>query len=236
MSEAQLPETDEVLPQGTEDEVSPTDDVAPPASEETEESSETETTDEAPAEPEVKKPVTGFQKRIQKFQAALSQREQELEYWKSVALQGKQTEPEVQAPAKPKLSDFDNVDDYFEAREAFLRAELLAEAQEAAVKQARTAQHQTSVVAQYEQKVREAASSLPDWQEVMEAAADEPTAPETVQFCLDSDIGPRIAYHLAKHPDEHERINSLSPMRRVAELGKLEASLKAPAAARPSRT
>jgi hypothetical protein len=39
------------------------------------------------------------------------------------------------------------------------------------------------------------------------------------------ELGPQLLYHLAKNPDEVERISDLSPLRQVAELGKLEASL-----------
>jgi hypothetical protein len=210
---------------GTEDQVEPTDEVTPPSTEEQAESSEA--TEVVEPEVEVKPKATGFQKRVQKFQAQLTAKEQELEYWKNVALQGKQVEAPQVSAAKPKLADFDSVEEYVEAREDFLRKELL----ETVTQQAAQATRQNTVQASYQQKVSEAQKALPDWDEVMELAADEPTSPETVQFCMDSDIGPRIAYHLAKNPEEHERINKLSPMRRVAELGKLEDRLTAPKAA-----
>lgn len=39
---------------------------------------------------------------------------------------------------------------------------------------------------------------------------------------LESDLGPELLYHLAKNPDEAERIAKLSPTRQVIEIGKLE--------------
>jgi len=224
MSEVTLPEVDETLP-GTEDQVAPTDEVTPPTSEEHESTEEVST--EEPPEVKVDEHKTGFQKRIQKFQAKISAAEQEKEYWKQVALEGRQVQVAQPQGEKPKLADYDSVEDYVEAREQFLKQDLLAQVQQ----QAEQFTRRSTTMASYEQKVSEARKALPDWEEVMELAADEPTASETVQFCLDSDVGPRIAYHLAKNPEEHERINKLSPMRRVAELGKLEDRLKSPVAA-----
>ena len=155
----------------------------------------------------------------------LKAQEEEIAFLRSIA------KPQAQTPApvsheKPKLADYDSVDDYVEAREQYLKAELLAETRAHAAQAAK----QSSVMNAYEQKVTKAKAEVADWDEVLEAAADEPTAPETVQFCLDSDVGPKIAYYLAKNPAEHERINKLSPLRRVAELGKMEERLKTPTA------
>lgn len=226
MNEAnELPEvTDEGLQPGTEEvQVEPTDENTPPASaEETEPSEATDETDETPVEQTPKKP-TGFQKRVQKLHEKAALAEQEAQYWRQLALQSNR-EATSQPSSPLKLENFNTVEEFIEARETQLRQQLLAEVQETV--KATTAS--TKLATEYELKVREARTSLPDWEEVMQAAHDEPTTPETVQFCLDSDIGPRIAYHLAKNPEFHERLNSMSPVRRIAELGKLEDRLKAP--------
>lgn len=46
-----------------------------------------------------------------------------------------------------------------------------------------------------------------------------------LRVILESDVGPQLLYHLAKNPDEAERIADLSPVRQVAELGKLESKM-----------
>jgi len=52
---------------------------------------------------------------------------------------------------------------------------------------------------------------------------------------MESDIGPEIAYHLGKNPDEALRIYRLGPLAQAREIGKLEASLIAnPPAKKPS--
>lgn len=228
MSEAQtLPEVDEDDQQGNEEDLETNEVDASEASteEETEEEHEPKDEDDksedSDEEPTQKKP-SGIQRRFQKFEARMAAQAQELEYWKKQAM-GASGKPEQTAPVeKPKLADFDSVEEYVEARETYLRKELLAEVESAAVRKA----NQQSTQNSYMQKVVAAKSELHDWDEVMEEAGDEPTAPETVQFCMDSEIGPRIAYHLAKHPEFHDKLNAMSPVRRVAELGKLEDKLQ----------
>ena len=56
---------------------------------------------------------------------------------------------------------------------------------------------------------------------------------------MDSERGPELAYHLAKHPDVLERLNGMTERQADRELGRLEASLQVPAAAPaepPART
>jgi hypothetical protein len=47
---------------------------------------------------------------------------------------------------------------------------------------------------------------------------------------LDSDRGPELAYHLAKHPQESQRLSAMPPLQAARELGRLEASFDTPAA------
>jgi hypothetical protein len=49
------------------------------------------------------------------------------------------------------------------------------------------------------------------------------------------EAGPQVLYHLAANPDVADKIAGLTPLRQVAELGKLEASISAPAAKEPSK-
>ncbi len=45
-------------------------------------------------------------------------------------------------------------------------------------------------------------------------------------FILDSEIGPELVYHLAKHPDELEELSDLSPYQTVRKLTILEQTLQ----------
>lgn len=164
---------------------------------------------------------TGIQRRFQKYDAQLASQAQELEYWKKAAL-GQKSESPAEPVSRPQLKDFDSVEQYVEAREQLLKKELLTELERTASAKTQQASAQNS----YIQKVNDLRKDISDWDEVMDAASDEPTARETVEFCLDSEIGPKIAYYLAKNPEVHDRLNTLTPVRRLAELGKLEDKLQ----------
>lgn len=217
--------TEEVL--GTEV-VTPTSDEAPEQA-----SQETEEVAAKPQDTEVeqgKKP-SGFQRRMAKFEAAVEQLMEEREYWKEQALAAKR-QPAVQEQPKGRL-DFNTDEEWVEHRLAVERARLLQEAQQAA---SMTLQ-QEKVVQTYQARVEAVKKELPDWDNVFaEAQAEGLTLPaDAVEFCLDSDVGPKIAYHLAKNPDEYDRIISMSPAKRLAHLGKLEDRLATKPAAPVAR-
>lgn len=213
-------EQEVVVEKNPQDEVSSSTEVKP-------ESASTQDNQEADGEQQdnvdegtQEKKATGIERRFKKFQNQINAQAQELEYWKNVAINGgaKPVAAQAVAPEAPKLADFDNVEDFIAAREQHLRQQLIAEMQQQAAAVAQSKQ----IASTYETRVREAQKELPDWQEVMLSAMDEPTAPETVEFCMESEVGPKIAYYLAKNPEFHEKINNMSPTRRLAELGKIE--------------
>lgn len=49
--------------------------------------------------------------------------------------------------------------------------------------------------------------------------------PDMAEAIKESEHGPDLAYHLAKHPDEARRIAGLSPYSQIRELGRIEAGL-----------
>jgi len=73
-------------------------------------------------------------------------------------------------------------------------------------------------------RIAEAKKAIPDFQEVIEAAdRQKPIVPNHIKAAIiESDLGPHIAYHLAKHPDEQKRIFALPAAKALLELGKIE--------------
>ena len=76
-------------------------------------------------------------------------------------------------------------------------------------------------------------ADLPDYAEVV-GQSDVPAAPHVLESILDSDVGPQLAYHLAKHPDVAERLNAMTPVQAAREIGRLEAAVTGPVAAQPT--
>jgi hypothetical protein len=62
---------------------------------------------------------------------------------------------------------------------------------------------------------------LPDYAEVI-SESDLDMPPHIAVYIAESPIGPKIGYHFCKNPADFDRINKLSPIRAIAELGKLE--------------
>lgn len=136
----------------------------------------------------------------------------------------------VQDEAKddtPKLEDYDGrpLNEYLADYNKHLESKLIGKAQE----EAKIAIQRERQMAQLDNRIKEARKDLSDWEEVMKQAEEDgvQVQNDTAAFIAESDSGPRVAYYLAKNPEVHERINALSPMRRLAELGKLEDKLMA---------
>lgn len=141
--------------------------------------------------------------------------------------------PEKGADA-PKPEDFKTVADYADALTDYLLEKKLAKREEESTKT-----HQAQAIQNAQQafgeRVAKVAKDIPDYYEVVEAA-DVDVPPHVVAHIVESgDSGVRLGYHLAKHPEELDRIKKLSPIRAIAELGKLETQLeKKPEPATPA--
>jgi len=174
--------------------------------------------------PEVKaEKKSGFDKRIEKLNKRVSDREQEIEYWKREALkQGTAAPVNVQAQApvgKPTFSQYNDVEAYTEALTDWKLDQKLAVREQQS--------HGQSVIQQYNSRVEKVLEKHPDFREVLAEANDVQTAPEITQVILESDVGPEMAYFLANNVAEVERINALPPYKRLIALGKLEAKFGA---------
>jgi hypothetical protein len=99
------------------------------------------------------------------------------------------------------------------------RAELMAEAE--AFGQAHAARE---AAAAWEGRQASFAQARPDYAQAVLGArwACSETMADAIQ---DSDAGPALAYHLARHPDEAAAIAALSPLGQVRALGRIEAGL-----------
>jgi len=102
------------------------------------------------------------------------------------------------------------------------RQELRAEREKEA--QARVQAEQEASREALRKRIAETAKEIPDYEAVV-SAADVQVPAHLAAFIQESEIGPKIGYHLAKHPEVLERLSKLSAIKAVAEIGKLEATL-----------
>ena len=195
-----------------------------PEDSESEEDADSESKDE----PKPKK-NNGFKKRIDKLSRRLSEREQEIEYWKAEALKQKPTETKPVAAAaktedKPVADNFETHEEYVDALTDWKikRHDLDRETK---AKEAQVKSEYQKTVETFQSKVAEFSKSNTDFDEVV-ADVDDIPLPLTVQEAiLTSDMGPALMYELSKNREELERITRLSPAAAAREIGKVEARL-----------
>jgi len=169
------------------------------------------------------KPKKGFEKRISKVVSERDRARQELEYWKEQALKGAQTQPTAQQQqvgqytGKPTREMFEHDDQYFEALSDYKVEQRLQERE--------VLQEQRKLVDNYNTRAQEFAKERPDFFDIINDAADLIISPETAFIIQKSEVGPRLALHLAENPDVADKLNRLDATSRVYELGKIEARL-----------
>lgn len=129
---------------------------------------------------------------------------------------------------EPKAEDFKTVGEYAEALAEYKVEKKFAERD---AKREQEAREQAMQVAQaaHQKRIEATAKEIPDYAEVV-ADSDIDLPPHIAVYIAESPIGPKLGYHFAKNPDEYDRISKLSPIRAIAELGKLEDRLEKPKA------
>lgn len=144
---------------------------------------------------------------------------------------------ETKTESAPKRDEFNSYEDFVEAKALHTaRTEARKELDAFKRESRETAEKTTKATAQKEfaARVNDVISAgqkaYPDFDAVInEAVSDEliPTKGPLYEAIMDSEIGEKLAYHLAKHPAEAERIQKLSVYAQLRELGKLEDKLSA---------
>lgn len=133
----------------------------------------------------------------------------------------RQAEREFAARAEVKRPAVDVNPDNFATTEEYVEA--LAEKKAAdMVEQREKSRQATTIEATFRDREDEARDRYADYEAIAYTAPISDLMAEVIKA---SDIGPDLAYHLGKNPDEAERIASLSPLLQAKELGKLELKL-----------
>lgn len=181
-----------------------------------------------------------FQKRVDDLVRGKGEAEREAAYWRAQAL-GKTPSPAPApapaADAEPKADDFASYEDYVRALAKHEAKQLVRAERESARKAEQAQATQTA----WQQREAEFAKTAPDYVEVV--GTSEVTLPQHVlEAVAESELGPQLAYHLAKNPDVAEKLRGMSERAAMREIGRLEASITsapapapaAPPAARPT--
>lgn len=199
--------------------------------------SEPETTETETKATEEKKPNPKLEKRFSELtkqreearkEAAREREAREALESRIAELEGKAEPKPVEENVKPQPSQFNDAFEYAEALAEWSaeQAILNREKQDAE----RKAQEERQKLAEsWKQREATIKADLPDYDEMIASAADVQVNDVIRDAIVESDVGPRILYHLAENPELVDVLNSSSPVKALREIGKLEAKFEAKA-------
>jgi hypothetical protein len=178
---------------------------------------------------------SGFQRRIDKFQKKISEKDQEIEHWKKAAMSGagkplEQAKTEskqeniADVTGKPDPSQFDSHRDYVEALTDW-KIDNREKSKEMKAKETQIKTEYQAQISTFQSKVAEFSKSTADFNDVIADVDDIPLSHSVQEAILTSDFGPQLMYELSKNRAEYQRINSMSPTAASREIGKIEARL-----------
>lgn len=137
-------------------------------------------------------------------------------------------QPKPQQAGAPKLEQFDNLDDYVAAKAEYIVKQNLdktfAERERAARQQAEQGRR-GQVEQTWNNRVSQVRVEMPDFDEVIESSGVNITQP-MAEAIMESDVGPKVAYYLARNPEKAEEIAEMSPAQIHRAIGRIEAKLE----------
>jgi hypothetical protein len=178
----------------------------------------------------------GFQRRIDKLNAATAAARQEAEFWKQQALKHagatKTETPEKvettaktpEATGKPDPNVFETHADYVEALTEW-KLEQREKESKAKARAEELQNQQNAALKAHSDRVKAFAEKTEDFHESIAELDDIPMSPSVAEALVSSEHGPALMYELAKNRDEFARICNLSPLAAAREIGKIESKI-----------
>ena len=217
-------------------ETEPTDEAEVQSESETTEK-ETKATEEKKQNPKLEKRFSELTKQREEARKEASrEREAREALEKRISeLEGKAEQKPVEENVKPSPSQFNDAFEYAEALAEWSaeQAILNRDKQEA---ERKAQEEQQKLVQSWNDRLATVKADLPDYDEMIASAADISVSDAIRDAMLESEQGPRILYHLAENPELAEKLNSLSTVSALREIGKLEAKFEANVAPKEAKT
>ena len=144
-----------------------------------------------------------------------------------------QAEPAA-ATEEPQPSQFSDAFEYAKALAEFSTERALRnrDRQDA---ERKAATERDKVIETWNTRLSAAKADLPDFDDMV-ASSDVQVSDQVRDAILDSDVGPKILYHLAEHTDLATKLAGMSTASALREIGKLEARFEAKAETKPLST
>ena len=189
---------------------------------------ETKATEEKKQNPKLEKRFSELTKQREEARKEAAREREQREALESRIreLEGKAEPKPVEENVKPQPSQFNDAFEYAEALAEWSaeQAILNREKQEAERKEQ---EHRQKLAESWKQREANVKAELPDYDEMIASAADVTVSDVIRDAIVESDVGPRILYHLAENPELVDQLNSVSPISALRQIGKLEAKFEA---------
>lgn len=201
-----------------------------------------EQTEQPVQQEQIESPETGLEvpeeqktegkKRTGGWQRKLTRLERENAALQEKLAQFESKQPEATAEA-PNIDNYSDYDSYLTARTAYEVQSALRKEREAQNKANQEQEERKKLEERdrsWEQKVESLDETYHDYDEVVGRYANVKVRGEILQAMSESDIGPQIAYFLAKNPEKLEAINKAdaSPFKIYKEISAIESKLSQP--------
>lgn len=132
---------------------------------------------------------------------------------------GKAPDPEK----VPELSDYETLDEYTEAKVLY-RLEQKRKEQEIAKQKEQEANRIGEVNRKFNNRLQKFMDNYPDYTEIVSSSQIN-LHESVIEAIKESEVGPAIAYHLAKNEEDLEKISKMNNFSAIREIGKLEAKI-----------
>jgi hypothetical protein len=131
-----------------------------------------------------------------------------------------QPQVEPKAEAEPKPEQFTDMYEYQQALVDYRVDQRLAEEkQKEAIAKAEAERQQ--VINTWAKRVEAAKAEIPDFEDMV-GSADVAVSNEVRDAIFESEVGPRVLYHLAENPEIAEKLNAMTVTAALRMIGKLE--------------
>jgi hypothetical protein len=182
---------------------------------------------------------SAFQRRLDRQRTARVAAETEVRLLREQNQRLEAQSRPAQETGEPKREQFEDYESYLRAVTRYDAAQVAnqslqseRQARQQAEQQGREVASTQKLAADWQARETAFQAQQKDYAAVVSAYVEEglPDLSGAARMAIvESEVGPALLHHLAKNPDVAERITDLSPLRQVAELGKLETSLAIPA-------
>lgn len=125
---------------------------------------------------------------------------------------------------EPKPEQFTDMYEYAKALTDYRVDQRLQEEKQKEI-QAKAEAERQKVINTWAKRVEAAKSEMPDF-EAMVGSADVTVSNEVRDAIFESEVGPKILYHLAENPEIAEKLQGMTLTRALATIGKLEAQFE----------